>query len=55
MAQLNIGIGLGFSSISVPDLEKQDSKIHADDIQVSWFGMFLKLIIDWCFYFDKFI
>ena len=38
MGQLNIGMGLGFSSISVPDLEKEDSDIHANQIQVSWFG-----------------
>ena len=38
MAQLNIGMGLGFSSISVPDLENEDSDIHANQIEISWFG-----------------
>ena len=51
MAQLNIGLGLGFSSISIPDLEKDESEIHANKIEISWFGKncpsiqcFLKLI-----------
>ena len=47
MAQLNIGMGLGFSSISVPDLEKEDSDIHANQIEISWFGkrfQFLQII-----------
>ena len=38
LAQLNIGLGLGFSSISIPDLEKDESKIHANKIEISWFG-----------------
>ena len=38
MAQLNIGLGLGFSSISIPDLEKDESEIHANKIEISWFG-----------------
>ena len=38
MAQLNIGLGLGFSSISVPDLEMEESEIYASKIEVSWFG-----------------
>ena len=43
MAQLNIGMGLGFSSISVPDLEKENSDIHASQIQISWFGKFFPI------------
>ena len=38
LAQLNIGLGLGFSSISIPDLEKEESEIHANTIEISWFG-----------------
>ena len=38
MAQLNIGLGLGFSSISVPDLELEESEIHFNKVEISWFG-----------------
>ena len=38
MAQLNIGLGLGFSSISVPDLELEQSEIHFNKVEISWFG-----------------
>ena len=45
IAQLNIGLNLGFSAISVPDMEKEDSSMHAHQIQISWFGKFAKINI----------
>ena len=44
MAQLNIGLGLGFSSVSVPDLEMEESEIYATKIEVSWFGKIFSFV-----------
>ena len=38
MAQLNIGLGIGFSAITIPQLQQEDSQIKVELTDIAWFG-----------------
>jgi len=38
LAQLNIGLGIGFSAVSIPQLQSQDSKLKVGLTEIAWFG-----------------
>ena len=38
MAQFNIGLGIGFSAITIPQLQQEDSQIKVELTDIAWFG-----------------
>jgi len=41
LAQFHIGLGIGFSAVSIPQLQLEDSTIKVGLTEIAWFGRFL--------------